>query len=87
MLPNQNMPMPPPPAGGGAAVPGAPAPTAPAQVAPSEAKAVITSQLRQAYSELKALAASAGIEWREVEAAGAAPASAGPLRGPPPMRG
>jgi hypothetical protein len=86
MLPNQNMPMPPPPTGG-AAVPGAPAPNTPPQMAPTEAKAVITSQLRQAYSELKALAASAGIEWREVEAAGVAPAGAGPLRGPPPLGG
>ena len=86
MLPNQNMPMPPPPAGG-AALPSAPAPNTPAQIAPSEAKAVITSQLRQAYSELKALAASAGVEWREVEAAGAPPANAGPLRGPLPIGG
>ncbi len=81
MLPNQNMPMPPPPSGG------AVAPGVPPQVAPSEAKAVITSQLKQAYSELKALAASAGIEWRDIEAAGAAPASAGPLASPPQMRG
>ena len=81
MLPNQNVPMPPPPMGGAAA------PNVSAQMAPSDAKAVITSQLKQAYSELKALAASAGIEWREIEAAGVAPASAGSLSGPPPIRG
>lgn len=82
MLPNQNMPMPPPPTGG-AMAPNAP----PAPPSPTQAKEVIKSQLRQAYSELKALAASAGIEWREVEAAGAAPAGAGPIGGPPPIAG
>jgi len=82
MMPNQSMPMPPPPG------PGAAAPTAaPTQPSPTEAKEVIKSQLRQAYSELKALAASAGIEWREVEAAGAAPAGANPIGGPPPLAG
>lgn len=81
MLPNQNMPMPPPPTGG------AVAPNAPTQPSPAQAKEVIKSQLRQAYSELKALAASAGIEWREVEAAGAAPAGASPIGGPPPIVG
>jgi len=80
MMPN--MPMPPPPAAGGAMPP-----NAPAQPSPTEAKEVIKSQLRQAYSELKALAASAGIEWREVEAAGAAPAGAAPIGGPPPIAG
>jgi hypothetical protein len=80
MMPNQNMPpMPPPPTGG------ATAPNAPAPLSPTQGKEVIKSQLRQAYSELKALAASAGIEWREVEAAGAAPAGAGPIGGPPPI--
>ena len=84
MLPNQNMPMPPPPAGGVTAA----APNTPAQqMAPSDAKAVITTQLKQAYSELKALAASAGIEWREIEAAGVPPANAGPLSRPPAMGG
>ena len=73
--------MPPPPMGGAAA------PNVSAQMAPSDAKATITAQLRQAYSELKALAASAGIEWREIEASGAAPANAGPLRGPLPTGG
>lgn len=80
--------MPPPPAAGPAVPATAPNPAAEAPMAepkPVEARETIKAQLRQAYSELKALAASAGIEWAEIEVQGATPASAGPVSGPPPM--
>lgn len=54
---------------------------------PEAGRQAIIGQLRRAYSELKSLAAQAGIDWAEVESPGepmaGAPMPGGPMGGPP----